>query len=108
MIGLFPVSFHRHDKHNRRKKGHSSSDKEPVCVSGSEKAPAGTTWIFTDGSQISSCQAGGSADEGDDQGIQHFILIVPMYQCISFVSSTHFLLFLKSLNKKSCRFLRPF
>jgi len=60
---------------NSKKKDFRSSDKEAVCVvpGSREKAPAGTTWIFSDGSQVSSCQAGGSADEGDEQDFfDHF------------------------------------
>jgi len=49
----------------------SSNHQASVCIipptSTSDNVPAGTTWIFSDGSQVSASQTGGSADDGDTQ-----------------------------------------
>jgi hypothetical protein len=50
-----------------KKKGYNSR-KTPTCVIPStESVPAGTTWIFTDGSQVKSSNT--AASEDDNQGM---------------------------------------
>lgn len=54
-------------QHSKKIGLQSKSSHEPVCIVPSEAIPAGTTWIFEDGSQVSSSRLGGS-DDGDNQG----------------------------------------
>jgi hypothetical protein len=55
------------NSHVGRQSGNQTCD-EPITVMASETVPEGTTWIFQDGSHVSSSQIGGSAENDDDQG----------------------------------------
>lgn len=56
------------DFNKSKKKDIQSSIKKPSCILSSEIVPAGTTWIFEDGSNVSSSRVDGSADGDDNQG----------------------------------------
>ena len=40
----------------------------PVSVLNTENIPEGTTWVFEDGSQVTTAHSSGSVDTDDNQG----------------------------------------
>ena len=49
------------------KKKSSSMSKNPVLPP--SDVPAGTTWVFEDGSQVSKCEKNDTAEHGDNKGM---------------------------------------
>lgn len=50
-----------------KKKGQQSSSSVPVSVLNTENIPEGTTWVFEDGSQVTTAHSSGSVDTDDNQ-----------------------------------------